>query len=205
MLHVRATAETEAHLSLKYFARALCAPSQSPPRQQGAGGFESRTRPSATRSGPRPAEQPRPARDRARCAGQPTSGSRFPRHPCSGAVAAGNGAPPGSCGVGFRNGVGTRELTIEGDPACADVAPPGLFATLPRGGGQPIDLGLVLQQARDRFGRGMQDRCSRTSSPCVSCVRIAGTPPASLMTTGQPLAKASRIEDGMLSMSGVCT
>ena len=35
-------------------------------------------------------------------------------------------------------------------------------------------------------------------------VRIAGTPPALVETTAQPLAKASSTDEGMLSMSGVC-
>ena len=62
---------------------------------------------------------------------------------------------------------------------------------------------VVDQPADRRRSTARSRRTARAVRACTS-VRMAGTPPALVATTGQPLAKASSTDDGMLSMSGVC-
>ncbi len=63
---------------------------------------------------------------------------------------------------------------------------------------------MLEESARsDRPARG--DRRAAPAGHASPSVRIAGTPPAFVATTGRPLANASRIDVGMLSMFGLCT
>ena len=56
-----------------------------------------------------------------------------------------------------------------------------------------------------RAPRSPRDRRAARAGHASPCVRIAGTPPASVDTTGRPLANASSTDVGMLSMFGLCT